>query len=66
MSLSLSSSDPILVMESPKPRVKVFKEENDSNNLTLGLSLGDSITKVWPEVERLRADIFAVPTLYDF
>ena len=34
-------------MESVKlgPRVKVLKEENDSNNLTLGPSLRDSITK---------------------
>ncbi len=46
-------------MESLKlgPRVKAVKEENDSNNLALGPSLGDSITKVWPEIERL-SDIF--------
>ncbi len=52
-------------MESLKlnPRVKVFKEENDSNNLTLGPSLGDSITKVWPEIQRL-SDIFAVTPAY--
>ena len=41
------------------PRVKAFKEENDSNNLTLWPSLGDSITQVWTEIERL-GDIFAV------
>ena len=46
-------------MESPKPRVKAFKEQNDLNNLTLGPSLGDSITKVWPEIEGL-SHIFAV------
>ena len=46
-------------MESLKPRVKAFKKENDSNNLTLGPSLGDSITQVWTEIERL-SDIFAV------
>ncbi len=39
--------------------LKAFKEENDSNNLTLGPSWGDSITKEWPAIERL-ADIFAV------
>ncbi len=61
MSLGLSISGHTLVMESLKlgPRVKLFKEENDSNNLTLGPSLGDSITKVWPEFERL-SHIFAV------
>ena len=37
----------------------MFKEENDLNNLTLGPSLGDSVIKVWPEIERL-IDIFAV------
>ncbi len=41
-----SISGHTLVMESLKPRVKAFTEENDSNNLTLGPSLGDSITKV--------------------
>ncbi len=41
------------------PRVQAFKEVNDLNNLTLGPSLGDSITKVWPEIERL-SHIFAV------
>ena len=45
-------------MESLK-LVRAFKEENDLNNLTLWTSLGDSITKVWPEIERLM-DIFAV------
>ncbi len=61
MSLSLSISGHTLVMESPKlgPGVKAFKEENDSNNLTLWSSLGDAITKVWPEIQRL-IDIFAV------
>ncbi len=38
-------------------RVNALKEENDSNNLTLGSR--DSITQVWPEIERL-SDIFAV------
>ncbi len=52
-------------LESPKlgQRVKAFKEENDSNNLTLWSSLGDSITKAWPEIERL-SNIFAV-TLFN-
>ncbi len=61
MWLSLSISGHTLVMESLKldPRVKAFKEEKDSNNLTLGPSLGDSITKVWPDIERL-SHIFAV------
>ncbi len=61
MSLSLSLSGHTLVMESLKlgPRVKVFKEENDLSNLTLGPSLEDSITKVWPEIERF-SHIFAV------
>ena len=45
--------------ESLIPRVKVSKEENDWNNLTLGPSLGASITKVRPEIERL-SHIFAV------
>ncbi len=51
-------------MESLKlsPSVKAFKDENDSNTLTLGLSLRDSITKVWPELERL-SDICAVTPL---
>ncbi len=48
-----------LVMESLKLRVKAFKEENDSNNLTLEPNLGDSITQVWPDIERL-SHIFAV------
>ncbi len=49
-------------MESPKlgPRVKVFKEENDSHNLTLGPSLSDSLTEVWPEIERISHIFFAV------
>ncbi len=53
MSLSLSIPGHTLVMEffKPGPRVKAFKEENDSNNLTLGPSLGDSVTKVWPEID---------------
>ncbi len=61
MSGSLSISDHTLVMESLKlsPRVKEFKEENYWNSLTLGPSLGDSITRVRPEIERL-IDIFAV------
>ena len=37
----------------------MFKEENDSNNLTLGPSLGDAITQVWTERERF-SDGFAV------
>ncbi len=50
-----------LAMESLKlgPRLKASKEENDSNNLTLWPSLGDSITKVWLEIEG-HSDIFAV------
>ncbi len=61
MSRSLSISGHTLVMESPKlgSRVEAFREEYDSNNLTLWPSLGDSITKVWPEIERI-SDIFAV------
>ncbi len=40
ISLSLSISGHTFVVESPKldPGVKAFKEENDSNNLTLGPS----------------------------
>ncbi len=57
--MSPSISGHILVMESLEPRVKAFKEENDLNTLTLGPSLRDSITKVWPEIQRL-IDIFAV------
>ncbi len=61
MSLSFSISVHTLVTESLKlgPRVKALKEENDSNSLTLGPSLGDSITEVWTEIEKL-SDIFAV------
>ncbi len=59
MSLSLSISGHTWVMESLKPRVKAFKEENDLNTLTLGPSLGASITKTWPEIERL-SHIFAL------
>ncbi len=61
MSLRLSISGHTLMMESLKLglRVTTFKEENNSNNLTLGPSLEDSVTKVWPEIERL-IDIFAV------
>ncbi len=64
--MSLSISGHTLVMESLKlgPRVKAFKEENDLNNLTLGPSLGDSVTKEWPEIERL-IDIFAVTPFTD-
>ena len=40
------------------PRVKAFKEEEDSNSLTLGPSLGDSVTNVRPDTKRL-IDIFA-------
>ncbi len=48
-------------MESPQldQSVKLFESFSSLNNLTLGLSLGDSITKVWPEIDRL-SDIFAV------
>ncbi len=35
-------------------------ESNCSSHLTLGVRA--SITKVWPEIERL-SDVFAVPTL---
>ena len=49
MCLSLSISVHSLVLESPKPSVKAFKEEKDSNNM----SLGDSSTKWWTEIERL-------------
>ncbi len=61
MSLSPSISGHTLVMESLKlgPRVKASEEENDLNNLTLGPSLRDSITKMWPEIERF-SDIFAI------
>ncbi len=67
MSMSLAISGHTLVMESLKLglRIRVFKDENDSNNLTLGPCLGDSITKVWPEIERLR-DIFAVTPYISF
>ncbi len=41
------------------PRVKAFKEENDWKALTLGPSLGDSITQVWSDMER-PSHIFAV------
>ncbi len=48
-------------MESPKfgPRVQLFESFSSLNALTLGPNLGDSITKVWPEIERL-SHIFAV------
>ncbi len=61
MSLILSISGHTLVMESPKlgQRVKLFESYSSLNASTLEPSLGDSITKVWPEIERLR-DIFAV------
>ncbi len=64
MSPSLSNSVHTWVMESPQlgPRVKAFEEENDANNVTLGPSWGDSITKVRPEIERL-SHIFAVTPL---
>ncbi len=54
MWMSLSLSVYALVMESPKLglTVKAFKEENDSNNLTLWPSFRVFITKVWPEIER--------------
>ncbi len=55
MWLSLSISGHTLVMESPKlgQRVKLFKSFSSFNALTLGPSLRDSITKVWPKIERL-------------
>ena len=64
MSMRLSICGHAWVMESLKldPRVKVFMEENDSNNMTLRPSLVDSITQVWPEIERL-SDICAVTPL---
>ncbi len=48
-------------MESPKlgPRVKLLESFSSLDALTLGPSLGDSITKVWPEIERL-SHIFAL------
>ncbi len=59
--MSLSISGHTLVMESPKlgPRDKAFESFSSLNALTLGPNLGDSITKAWPEIERL-SDIFAV------
>ncbi len=61
MWLSLSISGHTLVMESPKlgPRVKLFESFSSLDTLTLGPSFGDSITQVWPEIERL-SHIFAV------
>ncbi len=59
MWLSLSISGHTWVMESLEPRVKLFESFSSFNALTLGPSLRDSITKVWPEYERL-SDIFAV------
>ncbi len=61
MSLSLSNSGHTLVMESLKlgPRVKLFESFSSLNASTLGPSLRDSITEVWPEMERL-SHIFAV------
>ena len=61
MSLGLSISGHTVVMESPKldQRVKLFESFSSLNALTLGPSLGDLTTKVWPEIERL-VDIFAV------
>ena len=51
-------------MESLKLVVKVFKEKNDLNALTLRPSWGDSIAKVWPETKGL-SHIFAVtPFIY--
>ncbi len=38
---------------------KLFESFSSFNDLTLGPSLRDSITKVWPEIERL-SDILAV------
>ncbi len=61
MSLNLSISGHTWVMESSQlgPRVKLFKSFSSLNALTLEPSLRDSITKVWPEIDRL-SDIFAV------
>ena len=55
-----------LVMESPDlgPRVKLFKSFTSLNALTLGPSLRDSITKVWPEIERLSHIFDVTPYLY--
>ncbi len=49
MSMSLSISD----------NQKLFESFSSLNALTFGPSLRDSITKVWPEIERL-SDVFAV------
>ncbi len=59
--MSLSISGHTWVMESLKlgQKVKLFESFSSLNALSLGTSLGDSITKVWPEIERL-IDIFAV------
>ncbi len=64
MSMILSISGHTLVMESPElgPRVKLFESFSSLNALTLGPSLRDSITKVWPGIERLR-DISALSSL---
>ncbi len=43
----------------PGPRVKLFESFSSLNDLTLRPSLRDSITKVWPEIDRL-SDIFAI------
>ncbi len=61
MSLSLSISGHTLVMESLElgPRLPLFESFTSLDALTLGPSLGGSVTKMWPEMERL-SDIFAV------
>ncbi len=61
-SLNLSLSVHTWVMASPKlgPRVKLFESFSSLNTMTHGPSLGDAITQVWPEMERL-SHIFAVP-----
>ncbi len=57
--LSLSISGLTLVMESPKlgQRLKLLESFSSLDTLTLGFR--DSITKVWPEIERL-SNTFAV------
>ncbi len=52
-------------MESPKlgPRVKLFQSFSSLNTLTLGFR--DSITQVWPEIERL-SNTFAVAPFKSF
>ena len=68
MLLSLSISGHTIVMESPKldPRVKLFESFSSLNALTLGPRLGDTITNVRPEIERLSDIYAATPFTMDF